>query len=128
PPGYDATVYAPSVDFRFTNDTEHAIVLSTEIDVPNRHLVVKIWGTSDGRTSEISDYRQWNQRPAPAPLYQDDPTLPRGTVKQVDWASPGLNTSFQYTVTNADGSERYQREFTSYFRPWQAVYLVGTGG
>ncbi|MCD8484033.1 VanW family protein [Candidatus Woesebacteria bacterium] len=60
PPGYDATVYAPSVDFRFTNDTEHAIVLSTEIDVPNRHLVVKIWGTSDGRTSEISDYRQWN--------------------------------------------------------------------
>ena len=74
------------------------------------------------RESTISDYTSWNQRSAPAPLYQEDPSLPRGVTKQVDWAAPGLNTRFTYTVKNADGSERYQRDFTSVFRPWQAVY------
>lgn len=126
-PGFDATVYAPSVDFRFKNDTDHAIVVSTSIDVPSRHLAIEIWGTSDGRTSTISDYTAWNQRGAPAPLYQDDPSLPRGTIRQIDWAAPGLNTRFTYTVTDKNSKEMHSRDFTSYFRPWQAVYLVGTG-
>jgi len=126
-PGFDATIFSPSVDLRFKNDTEHAIVVSTQIDVANRHLVVEIWGTSDGRTSTISNYRSWNARPAPAPLYQEDPSIPAGRTQQIDWAAPGLNTAFTYTVTTAKGEEHFQREFTSYFRPWQAVYLVGTG-
>ncbi len=126
-PGFDATVYSPSVDLKFKNDTEHAVVVSTMIDVPNRFLVVEIWGTSDGRTSTISDYTAWNQRSAPAPLYQDDPSLPRGTTRQIDWAAPGLNTQFTYTVSDKNGEQLHTRKFTSYFRPWQAVYLVGTG-
>lgn len=125
-PGFDATVYAPSTDFRFLNDTNHAMVVTTKADSENQHLVVEIWGKSDGRKSEISNYSIGNQRPAPATLYVDDPTLPRGTRKQIDWSAPGATTRFTYTVKNADGSERIKRDFISNFKPWRAVYLVGT--
>lgn len=125
-PGYDATVYAPSTDFRFRNDTPGAIVVTSQADSENQFLVVELWGTSDGRKSELSNYSISNQRPAPAPRYQDDPTLPRGRVKQVDWSAPGATTKFTYTVKNADGTEKFSKNFVSNFRPWQAVFLVGT--
>lgn len=127
-PGFDATVYSPSVDLKFRNDTAHAILLRAVADVENTFLTVEVWGTSDGRQSVISDYKMWNQRPAPATLYQDDPSLPRGVRRQVDWSAPGASTSFHYQVTNADGSLRLERDFVSHFKPWQAVFLVGTGG
>lgn len=125
-PGFDATIYSPSTDLKFMNDTGHAIVLATESDVANRELTIELWGTSDGRTAEIHSYRMWNQRGAPAAKYIDDPSLPKGTLKQIDWAAPGASAEFTYTVKNADGSLRNERKFTSHFRPWQAIFLVGT--
>lgn len=126
-PGFDATVYAPTTDFRFKNDTANSIVIAAYPDSENRFLTVEFWGTSDGRQSQVSDYKIWNQRPAPAPLFVDDPTLPAGTRQQIDWATPGANTSFHYQVVNESGEVMHERDFVSVFRPWQAVYLVGTG-
>jgi vancomycin resistance protein YoaR len=126
-PGYDATVYAPSADLRFKNDTGHAIAIFTHTDDESRLMRVELWGTKDGRISTLSNYSITNQTPPLPTLYQDDPTLPRGTRKQVDWSAPGARTSFDYTVKNKDGSTRIQKSFVSNFQPWQAVYLVGTG-
>jgi hypothetical protein len=58
-------------------------------------------------------------------LYQDDPTLPKGTTKQVDWAAPGAKSMFTYKVTR-NGEILEDQTFYSNYRPWQAVYLVGT--
>lgn len=127
-PGFDATVYAPSVDFRFTNDTSHAIAIAAYPDSDQRFLTIELWGTSDGRTSEVSNYKLWNQRPAPTPMFVDDPSLPVGKRQQVDWAASGANTSFHYLAKDKNGQVIQEREFVSVFRPWQAVYLVGTGG
>jgi vancomycin resistance protein YoaR len=63
--------------------------------------------------------------PAPPELRQDDPTLPKGTVKQVDFAANGANVVFSRTVTRS-GQTLIQETFRSNYRPWQAVYLVGT--
>lgn len=127
-PGFDATVYAPSVDFRFQNDSEHAIAIAAYPDSERRFLTVEFWGTSDDRTSEISEYRMWNQRSAPEPAYVEDPNLPAGQRQQIDWAAAGANASFHYVAKDKDGNVIQDREFMSVFRPWQAVYLVGTGG
>lgn len=127
-PGFDATVYSPSVDFRFRNDTEHSIAVAAYPDSANQFLTIELWGTSDGRTSSISNYKIWNQRSAPAPLFVDDPNLPAGKRQQIDWAASGANTSFHYVAKSKDGEIIQDREFVSIFRPWQAVYLVGTGG
>lgn len=124
-PGFDATIYSPSVDLRFKNDTKYPIVLASFVDTKELTLRIELWGTSDGRKSELSDYKIYNQRPAPAAVRIPDPSLPSGTVKQIDWAAPGATTKFHYRVTNTDGTIRTERDFVSVFRPWQAIYLYG---
>lgn len=122
-PGLDATVWAPSVDFKFKNDTP-AHILIQAYTVGNT-LYVDLYGTSDGRVSAISKPVVTDQTPPPPDLRQDDPSLPKGTIKQVDWAAWGAQVSFSRTVTR--GNDTFIKEtFKSNYRPWQAVYLVGT--
>ncbi len=123
PPGLDATVWAPSVDFKFKNDTPAHILIQAY--TTGNTLYVDLYGTSDGRISQISKSSVTDQTPPPPELRQDDPTLPKGTVKQVDFAAWGAKVSFSRTVTR--GSETLINEnFLSNYKPWQAVYLVGT--
>ena len=96
------------------------------VDRAQSKLQVDIYGTSDGRNVEISDPVLSNKRPAPEPLYQDDPALPKGTTKQVDFAAEGLTSVFSRKVYKGDALI-IDDTFKSNFRPWQAVYLVGTG-
>lgn len=123
--GFDATVYAGDVDFRFVNDTPGHILVYTETDSKNLTMRIELYGTSDGRTSEISNYKAWDARPAPPPVYIDDPTLPPGKVKQVDWATGGLKTSFVYTVKDKFGTVKQQETYYSNYLPWSAKYLRG---
>ncbi len=123
PPGIDATIFHPSVDFKFKNDTGHHILIQAY--VTGTTLTVDLYGTSDGRTVSMSKPVVGSVTPAPPELRQDDPSLPKGTVKQVDFAANGANVSFSRTVTK--GGVTYINEtFRSNYRPWQAVYLVGT--
>ncbi len=126
-PGVDATVYSPSKDLRFKNDTPGHILIQTINDPKTLHLIVEIYGTSDGRVATVSEPKVWGISPPPPDLYQDDPTLPAGVVKQVDWAAWGARTSFEYKVTR-DGEILQEKTFTSAYRPWQNVYLRGTMG
>lgn len=123
PAGLDATVFYPSVDFQFKNDTPFHILIQAYTS--GTTLYVDLYGTSDGRISQISKSIVSDQIPPPPELRQDDPTLPKGTVKQVDWAAWGARVSFNRTVTR--GNETLIKEnFLSNYKPWQAVYLVGT--
>ncbi|MBU2052229.1 vancomycin resistance protein, partial [Patescibacteria group bacterium] len=65
------------------------------------------------------------QIPPPEPQYQDDPTLPVGTLKQVDWAAWGGKAAFDWQVER-NGEILYKKTFYSNFQPWQAVWLRGT--
>lgn len=124
-PGFDATVFAPSVDFRFKNDTTAAVLIQTRVDKATQTVTFELYGKRDNRTVTITDATIWDVVPAPEPKYQDDPTVKRGTQKQVDWAAPGTKASFRYTVKR-DGEDIQNTNFYSNYRPWQAVYLVGT--
>ena len=124
-PGIDATVYVPSVDFKFKNDTGHHILIQSILDPEELRLTFMIYGTSDGRISEVTTPVITNQSPAPETKFEDDPTLPVGTVKQVDFAAAGANTVFTRTVTR-DGKVIIADTFKSNYRPWQAVFLRGT--
>ncbi|MBI5621060.1 VanW family protein [Candidatus Gottesmanbacteria bacterium] len=123
--GLDATVFAPSVDLKIKNDTPGYILIQTKTDTQNMTLTFELYGTSDGRKAEIFNHVVSGITPPPPDLYQDDPTLPVGVVKQVDFAAWGAKASFQYKVTR--GTEVLQdTSFASNFRPWQAVFLRGT--
>jgi len=123
-PGLDATVYSPSVDLKFLNDTANHVLVQTITNTGARTMSVEIYGTSDGRVSEITNHRVWDVVPAPPPRYQDDPSLPPGITKQVDYAASGAKAKFDYVVKR-DGQVIHSKTFYSNFRPWQAVYLRG---
>jgi vancomycin resistance protein YoaR len=122
-PGIDATIFSPTVDFRFKNDTPSYILIQTTIS--GMKLTVDIFGKSDGRVANVTTPVILNQTPPPPELRQDDPTLPKGTVKQVDWAAWGANVVFKRTVTR-NGQEIINESWRTNYKPWQAVYLVGT--
>lgn len=124
-PGVDATVFSPSVDLKIKNDTLTHILIQAKPDTKNLTLEFELYGTKDGRKAELTNFKLWDQAAPPAPLYQEDPTLPKGTTKQVDWAAWGAKASFQYKVMR--GAETLQDvTFYSNFQPWKAVYLTGT--
>jgi len=125
-PGFDATVFIPSPDLQFINDTGHHVLVQNTLDMTNRRLTYEIYGTSDGRKSEITNYHQWGYAAAPPDVWIDDPTLPVGKTIQDEHAIPGLKTAFDWTVTK-DGQTLHKKTFTSNYVPWAAVYRRGTG-
>ncbi|OGE43885.1 hypothetical protein A3B45_02545 [Candidatus Daviesbacteria bacterium RIFCSPLOWO2_01_FULL_39_12] len=123
PPGLDATIFAPSVDFQFKNDTQNHILIQAYTS--GTTLYVDLYGTPDGRFVSLTKSSVTNLTPPPPELRQDDPTLPKGEVKQVDWPAWGATVQFSRTVKR--GTETLiQETFKSNYKAWQAVYLVGT--
>lgn len=124
-PGLDATVYSPTTDFKFKNDTETYILIQPTINLEALTLEFEIYGTSDGRISTISKPIVTNSIAPADDLYQDDPTLKVGVVKQIEHRAYGAKVIFNYKVTR-NGEELINQKFVSNYRPWQAVYLRGT--
>ncbi len=124
-PGFDATVFAPTRDLKFKNDTGSYILLHSWYETQKRHLVIDLYGKQDGRKSLTKNFQVWDVVPPPPPIYQDDPNLPKGVKKQVDWRAWGAKVKFDYLVEKG-GKVVFQKTFFSNYHPWQDVFLVGT--
>jgi len=124
-PGIDATVYSGDVDLRFMNDTGHYILIHTQTDSQKLYMTVELYGTSDGRTAEITDHTVYDLRPAPTAQYIDDASIPKGQVKQIDFAASGIRASFHNIVKDKDGKLIRDDVYNSNYVPWRAVYLRG---
>jgi vancomycin resistance protein YoaR len=125
PPGLDATVYAPHPDLVIKNDTPKHILIQSVYSEKNRTLAFEIYGTDDGRVSNVTKPLITSQTPPPEDLYQDDPTLPIGTIKQVEHKAWGAKVKFDYLVER-NGEVIFKKTFYSNYQPWQAIYLRGT--
>src|ERR1035437_6613511 len=112
PPGIDATIFVPSVDLKFKNDTGHYILIQSKIDLNNLALTFELYGTKDGRQVTMTKPVISNQAPPPPDLYQDDPTLPKGEIKQTDFAAWGADVYFTRTVTR-NGKQIIYDKFVS---------------
>lgn len=123
PAGTDATIYDPAPDFRFKNDTGHWVLITTEVRGDN--LVFSVWGTKDGRSvAPLNPVISNIVAPPPKKLI---PTteLPPGQQKCTEVAHAGATAKLDYVVTYA-GGEVKKTTFTSYYKPWGAVCLVGS--
>ena len=125
PAGLDATVFSPTTDFKFKNDTPGHILIQTIFDAKTTSLIFEIYGTKDGRVATITEPVVAGVAPPPEDLYIDDPTLPVGQVKQIDFKAWGAKASFNYKVEK-NGEIIYEKTFLSAYRPWQAKFLRGT--
>ena len=122
--GLDATVYVPVVDFKFTNDTEHWLLMETYISKSGRWLTWKFYSTSDGRTVDWDTTGLKKKVDPPDPVYEENPELAKGEVKQVDWAVEGATVTVTRRVYR-DGRELWEDIFKTKYQPWAAVCQYG---
>jgi vancomycin resistance protein YoaR len=125
PVGMDATVYTPQVDFKFRNDTATYLLIQTATDLQTGTVTFRFYGTKPNRTVEMKEPVETNVVLHGPPVYQEDPTLPKGTRKQVEWAKDGVDVTVERIVREGD-IVIHQDAFFSRYKPWPAVYLVGT--
>ena len=89
-PGIDATVYAGNVDFRFINDSPNYILIHGEADPKKLYMFYSIYGTSDGRHTEIVDHTTWGLCSPPPAQYIVDESLPPGAKNRLIGRQPAL--------------------------------------
>lgn len=122
-PGTDATIFEPSPDFKFKNDTGNYVLVQAEMDEKKSELRFTLWGTSDGRKASYSlpVVKRWI--PYGETRVTETASLAPG-VRRCQHAYQGAEASFTYTRTLASG-ETVDRVFTSYYRPLPEICLVG---
>lgn len=122
-PGFDAAVFVPVVDLKFINDRSSWLLMETY--VYSNRLEWKFYSASDGRT--VRWYKEeMDEVKAPEPLYKENPELPEGEIKQVDWEADGLDVIVT-RIVERDGKTLFEDIFQTHYLPWRAIYEYGPG-
>ena len=124
--GLDATVFVPMVDFKFVNDTPYWLLMETYFNASRRSLTWKFYSTSDGRTVEWETSGPQNIVNPPDPVYEENPELAEGEIKQVDWAAEGADVTVNRVVYR-DGQVLFSDTVITHYMPWGDVYQYGPG-
>jgi vancomycin resistance protein YoaR len=123
-PGFDATVYVPLVDFKFTNDTDYWMLSETYIY--GTQLLWKFYSTGDDRQVQISAPQISGKIEAPKPLYKENPDLKEGKIEQVDFEADGMDVIVTRSVTLGDDT-LHRDTIKTHYLPWRAIYEYGPG-
>ncbi len=124
--GFDATVYFPLVDFKFTNDSPHWLLMETYFSPTSYSLTWKFYSTPDGRTVQWETTGPTNVVPAPKPVIQLNPEFSQDEIKHVDYAAEGADVTLNRTVLR-DGKILFADKFFTQYQPWADVCEYGPG-
>lgn len=122
PPGFEATVYAPSLNFRFRNDTGRALLIQAAWDVKAQTLRFDLFGAIRHDVT-VSAPRISGLRPARPPSFISDATLKPGQVVRIDMPASGMQVLIERQIRGEGGKVRRDVTRSSY-RPWGGVFAV----
>jgi vancomycin resistance protein YoaR len=126
--GLDATVYFPLVDMKFTNDRPYWLLMETYFSARNNSLTWKFYSGDDGRKVDVQNLGLRNVTDPPDPRFVENPDLPKGVCKQVDYAGKGADITVARSVTlNGQRLSLDGDNIKTHYQPWQAVYQYGPG-
>ena len=123
PLGRDATVNYPDLDLKFTNDTDHWLLLRTFVG--SGSLTVNLYGTPQNRRVETTA-QPLRVVGAPTIKRVPDPTLEKGTSEVDEYGQPARSTSVSRKVYDADGAVLHEDTWYSSYRSEPKVVRVGT--
>lgn len=124
-PGLDATIYTPTVDFKFRNDTGAFLLIDPTVDSANGVITFHLYGTKPDRQVIISEPVVKDVVEPESPLYRIDESKEPGAREQVEWEKEGMTVEVTRTVI--ENGESKSEKLKSIYEPWRAVYLVGPG-
>ncbi|MGH2461275.1 MAG: VanW family protein [Chloroflexota bacterium] len=125
--GLDATVSPEDgVDFKFTNDTDHALLIQAWTD-DDELVHARLIGTKPDWKVQVSPEQISDVIPAPVAVLQTtSPRFTSGRVIDLEDAQTGLTSRVTRRVTYPDGHVR-ELDLHSIYQPANAAVLVGTG-
>jgi vancomycin resistance protein YoaR len=125
PQGLDATIYQPSQDLKFANETGGAMWFQTDWDDAHARLSVHVFGQPRDYAVSIGRPVTLRVTPSPANRLIPDASLPAGQRRQVDWAAPGA--VIRVTRSFSRGGQVFKTDtMTSNYVPWPNIFMVGT--
>jgi len=124
--GLDASVYLPTLDLKFTNDTPYWILMETQPDLNLFQLQWRFYSTDVNRYVEYTSTGLTNVVPEGEPVYNENPNLPAGYVEQVDWGIDGADVTIYRTVYE-NGLVHIQDRFDTHYEAWSDIWEYGPG-
>jgi vancomycin resistance protein YoaR len=124
-PGFDATVFSPSTDFRWINDTPNPITIIANVDLGVATVNFELYGAGDGRRTTYTGPVIRNKIQPGLPTWQFDPKLASGQKRQLVHGRPGMDVGLARTVTLPDGRTIHQDNFQTRYKPWADFWSYG---
>ena len=122
PLGRDATVYWPTLDLKFRNDTKHWILVKGYAEPDG--IRVSIYG---GEKRRVVSSPGTMQITGPIPVKRvKDPTLEKGRTVVQSEGQPPSETSVTRTVYDASGKVVHHETWNTSYKAEDTVVLVGT--
>tara|TARA_B100002003_G_scaffold204549_1_gene197569 strand:- start:829 stop:2673 length:1845 start_codon:yes stop_codon:yes gene_type:complete len=125
-PGLDATIFSPVADFRFQNDREAWLLIETEIDEEESSLTFRFYSADDGRSVTVAEADISNVKDVKETVYEENPELEPGEMKQVDWENEGAKVAVTRVVERG-GEMVLEDVVRTTYQPWGSVYQFGPG-
>ncbi len=121
--GLDSTVDAPSVDFKFQNNTSTPVLIQTRTDGEN--ITFALYGKKPTWQVKVDPPIIENVvKTSTETVKDEDPTKPVGWSLWVEHAEDGFKSTIVRTVT--DGGDKRVLRLISEYRPSHNVLRVGT--
>ncbi|MCB0064367.1 MAG: VanW family protein [Caldilineaceae bacterium] len=124
-PGLDATIYTPTVDFRFRNDTNAYLLIEPVVDTVSGVITFNFYGTKPAREVRVGVPQRSDVKEPEEPAYVINEDLAAGQIVQKEWEQKGMTVSVERTIVE-NGTTRTDT-LTSVYLPWQAKYEMGPG-
>jgi vancomycin resistance protein YoaR len=120
--GLDATIYPPTRDMKFKNDTAGNLLIQSYVNGVDAYF--KLYGMSDGRKITMEGPYISNRKSAPSEIITvKDPTMKPGEKKQVEKPHGGFDVMWYRYITK-NGETKKEDIFTRY-QATQAKFLTG---
>ncbi|GMA30581.1 VanW family protein [Litorihabitans aurantiacus] len=112
PEGREATLFEGSIDMRFTNTTEHGVLVQAFVD--GGRTWARMWGTPTFST-EITTGSRYALR-SPSTVYNT-----RGDCTPEGGGQGGFSVDVRRVVTRLDGSPVADKTYSTTYVPWNRV-------
>jgi vancomycin resistance protein YoaR len=123
PVGFEATVYAPTKNLKFKNDSGGTLLIQAEWDERAQTLGFYLFGRAPDRQVTVSKPTVTNFKPAAKPSYTADPNVRLGAARRIDVPEQGMTAVISRKVVLKGGKVRNDTT-KSVYQPWGAVYAV----
>lgn len=125
--GFDATVFAPYTDFKWSNDTGGPVYILASTNPQAATVTFSLYGFNDGRTTKMIGPFSKNEKKQSIANWQYDPTLKPGETRQLVHGRPGKDVEMTRVVTSASGKVLHNDKLQSKYKPWEDFFLYGPG-